>query len=248
MIRVQDLRKVYSNGRVSVEALRGVTFHIKAGEFVAIMGPSGSGKSTLMNILGCLDSPSAGSYTLDGIEVAGMSDSKLADVRNQLIGFVFQSFNLLPKLTALQNVEVPLIYAGIARKERLKRARAALERVGLADRLHHFPQELSGGQQQRVAIARALVCDPKLFLADEPTGNLDSRSGTEIMQILSELNAQGNTVVIVTHDREIAKWTKRVLQMRDGLLEHDAPIGDSQELLAAAATAVPSLPAEGRGV
>lgn len=224
MIRVQNVKKVYSNGRVSVEALRGVTFHIQAGEFVSIMGPSGSGKSTLMNLLGCLDSPTSGSFILDGVEVAGLTETQLAEVRNKRIGFVFQSFNLLPRLTALQNVELPLMYAGVPPKERHLLAREALTKVGLAKRMTHYPKELSGGQQQRVAVARALVNKPKLILADEPTGNLDSHSGVEIMTMLTELNDQGNTVVLVTHDNEIAAWTKRILMVRDGCIVEDRPV------------------------
>jgi putative ABC transport system ATP-binding protein len=227
VIRIKDLTKVYTNGRITVEALRGINFHIKPGEFVSIMGPSGSGKSTLMNVLGCLDTPTTGSYILDGHEVAGLTDAQLADLRNRCIGFVFQSFNLLPRLNALENVELPLLYAGVPTKERHTRAKEALDRVGLADRMTHLPKELSGGQQQRVAVARALVGKAKLVLADEPTGNLDSHSGEEIMTIFSELNAQGHTVVIVTHDTGIAHWTKRVLLVRDGLVVQDGAPGQN---------------------
>lgn len=234
MIRVRDITKVYSTGRVLVHALRGVSFHIRPGEFVAIMGPSGSGKSTLMNVLGCLDRPTSGSYAIDGVEVAGMSESQLATVRNRAIGFVFQSFNLLPRLTALQNVELPLVYASVPPRERAARARSALERLGLKERLQHRPMELSGGQQQRVAVARALVTNPKLILADEPTGNLDSRSGRDIMETLTELNVQGKTVVVVTHDIAIAQWTRRILLLRDGQLVDDSPVVDGVVRLGAA--------------
>ncbi|HHW10634.1 MAG TPA: ABC transporter ATP-binding protein [Firmicutes bacterium] len=221
MLRLQNITKVYNNGRISVQALRDINFHIKPGEFVAIMGPSGSGKSTLMNILGCLDRPTTGSYKLDNKEVARLSDAELAEVRNKYIGFIFQSFNLLPKLSALQNVELPLIYAGVTGRERARRARKALEDVGLAERMHHRPTELSGGQQQRVAIARALVNQPKLILADEPTGNLDSKSGLEIMQILDQLNKEGNTIVMVTHDPQVAAWAGRLIEVYDGCIKND---------------------------
>jgi putative ABC transport system ATP-binding protein len=221
LVNLQNITKEYNNGRISVQALRGITFNIEAGEFVAIMGPSGSGKSTLMNLVGCLDRPSSGSYKLDDKEVARLSDAELAEVRNKCIGFIFQSFNLLPKLSALQNVELPLIYAGVTGRERARRARKALEEVGLADRMHHRPSELSGGQQQRVAVARALVNQPKLILADEPTGNLDSKSGLEIMQILDDLNQQGNTVVMVTHDAQVAAWANRLIVVHDGCIQCD---------------------------
>lgn len=221
MIRLENLTKVFSNGRIAVEALRGVSFRVNPGEFVALMGPSGSGKSTLMSIIGCLDVPTSGSYILNGIQVAGISDAQLATTRNKHIGFVFQAFNLLPRLSALDNVALPLMYAGVAPRERRRRAREALERVGLADRMGHLPAELSGGQQQRVAVARALVTKAPLILADEPTGNLDSRSGEEIMEVFAELHAQGHTVLLVTHDHEVATWTERVLEMRDGLIVAD---------------------------
>jgi putative ABC transport system ATP-binding protein len=233
LIRLENITKVFTNGRITVQALRGVTFHIRAGEFVALMGPSGSGKSTLMSIIGCLDVPSSGSYTLNGIKVAGTTDSQLAAIRNRHIGFVFQAFNLLPRLNALDNVALPLMYAGVSLRERRNRAREALERVGLSDRMDHLPAELSGGQQQRVAVARALVTKAPLILADEPTGNLDSRSGVEIMTIFSELHKQGHTVLLVTHDSEVAAWTQRVLEMRDGLIVSDGPPDPTEDLVPA---------------
>ena len=230
MLEVTDLTKIYVMGTENtVHALRGVTFTIAPGELVAIMGPSGSGKSTLMNILGCLDRPTSGSYRLAGQEVGSLSDNELAEVRNHRIGFVFQSFNLLPRTTALENVELPLLYArngsSVSPAERHKRAVASLEAVGLGDRLRHRPNELSGGQQQRVAIARALVNRPSLILADEPTGNLDSVASEEIMSIFQQLNReQGITVVFVTHEPDIAAHTRRILRMRDGLLVEDEAV------------------------
>jgi putative ABC transport system ATP-binding protein len=221
MIELHEVAKVYRMGAVEVHALRGVSLTIADGEFVAIMGPSGSGKSTLMNILGCLDTPTAGSYRLDGIEVAGMTDDELAAIRNRTIGFVFQSFNLLPRLSALEQVMVPLAYARVP--ERKQRALAALAAVGLAERAHHTPTELSGGQQQRVAIARALVTQPSIILADEPTGNLDTRTSEEILALFQRLNDEGITIVFVTHEPDIAACTRRVLVIRDGLLQSDAP-------------------------
>ena len=224
MIQVRDLRKTYRMGEVDVPALRGVSFTIRHGEFVAIMGPSGSGKSTLMNLLGCLDTPTGGQYILDRLSVERLDRNLLAAVRNRKIGFVFQQFNLLPRQTALENVALPLVYlGGVPTAERHARAQEALELVGLGDRLHHRPQELSGGQQQRVAIARALITDPALLLADEPTGNLDSRTSADIMALFEELNGQGITIMLVTHERDIAAHARRVLAMRDGLLDSDAP-------------------------
>ena len=222
LIKIEEITKVYQMGDVKVHALRGVSLAIGEGEFVAIMGPSGSGKSTLMNIVGCLDQPTDGRYLLDGTDVGKLNDNSLADIRNSKIGFVFQTFNLLARTTAFQNVTLPLIYGGLGSRQRRERARAALEAVGLGDRMDHRPNELSGGQQQRVAIARALVSEPAIILADEPTGNLDTRSGEEIMRILYDLNKdRGITVVFVTHDPEIAEQTRRIIRIRDGLIESD---------------------------
>jgi putative ABC transport system ATP-binding protein len=221
MLVLRDVSKVYGHGETAVWALRGVSLEIGDGEFVAIMGPSGSGKSTLMNILGCLDVPTSGSYLLDGVEVAGLSDDELAVIRNRKIGFVFQSFNLLPRLSAVEQVEVPLAYAHVPTRERRRRAIAALEAVGLGDRLHHKPTELSGGQQQRVAITRALVTQPSIILADEPTGNPDSRTSAEIMAIFERLHADGITLVYITHEAEIAAHAQRVITMRDGQVVAD---------------------------
>ncbi len=231
VIKVEDLWKIYQLGEVQVEALRGVSFEIEEGEFVAIMGPSGSGKSTLMNILGCLDRPTRGRYFLDGQEVSQLNENQLAQIRNKKIGFIFQSFNLLPRLAALQNVELPLIYAGIPPQKRKEQAIKSLEAVGLGDRIHHYPNQLSGGQQQRVAIARALVNDPSIILADEPTGNLDTRSSEEIMHILQELNQEGKTIVLVTHERDIASHTHRILHFRDGQLVDNETIEQPVEAL-----------------
>jgi putative ABC transport system ATP-binding protein len=219
VIRVTDLKKIYKMGTVEVKALAGVSFTIRRGEVVAIMGPSGSGKSTLMNTLGCLDHPTSGSYILDGHEVAQLDDDELAVIRNRKVGFVFQSFNLLPRQTALANVELPMRYAGVT-TERVARAKAALESVGLGERIYHKPTELSGGQQQRVAVARALVNHPAILMADEPTGNLDTKAGKEIMDLLLSLNeTSGTTLIIVTHDPAIAAQTQRVIRLRDGLIE-----------------------------
>ena len=225
LIDVRGLTKVYEMGDVQVHALRGVTFTIESGEFIAIVGPSGSGKSTMMDILGCLAKPTEGEYYLEEEEVGKLSDNRLAEIRNRKVGFVFQSFNLLQRTTALHNVELPLIYSGLSRKERRRRAFEALDSVGLADRVHHKSNEMSGGQIQRVAIARALVNNPSMIFADEPTGNLDTRSGGEIMAIFDQLNEAGNTIIMVTHEPEIAAHARRILHIRDGLIERDEQIG-----------------------
>ena len=221
IIRTQGLRKDYVLGAETVRALRGVDVEIHPGEFVAIMGPSGSGKSTLMNLIGCLDTPSEGEYWLNGVPVSELSDDELARIRNREIGFVFQTFNLLPRATALHNVELPLIYAGVGAKERKRRAEENLELVGLSDRMGHRPPELSGGQRQRVAVARALVNDPALLLADEPTGNLDSVTGEEIMDVFVELNRKGQTIVLVTHEGNIAAYSRRQVHLHDGVIAED---------------------------
>ncbi|MDR2174840.1 MAG: ABC transporter ATP-binding protein [Synergistaceae bacterium] len=223
LIEVRDLVKVYNAGGAEVRALDGVSFSIDRGEFVAVMGPSGSGKSTMMNMLGCLDSPTSGSYFLDGRDVSKLSGDELAEVRNRKLGFVFQGFNLLPRATALENVALPLVYAGVPPKERRARAIEALTRVGLAERVEHRPSQMSGGQQQRVAVARALVCNAPLILADEPTGNLDTRTSVEIMNLLTELNAEGKTIVLVTHEPDIAAYANRALHFKDGRAVGPAP-------------------------
>ena len=218
---MDHVHKIYDLGEMKVHALRGVSLEIRRNEYLAIMGPSGSGKSTLMNMLGCLDTPSSGKYEFSGQDVASMVDDELADIRNREIGFVFQTFNLLPRSDALRNVELPLIYAGVPRHERHERARAALESVGLGNRIHHKPNELSGGQRQRVAIARALVNRPSIILADEPTGNLDSKTGVEIMDLFEELYERGNTLIVVTHEESIARHARRIIRLHDGLIESD---------------------------
>ncbi len=221
LIDTHDLWKTYVMGSEEIHALRGVSIGIERGEYVAIMGPSGSGKSTLMNLIGCLDTPSKGSYLLNGKQVSQMNDNELARIRNEEIGFVFQTFNLLPRATALQNVELPLVYGGVQGKERGQRAKAALEKVELGSRMGHRPNELSGGQRQRVAIARALVNNPSILLADEPTGNLDSKTGTEIMALFARLHEAGNTIVLVTHEADIAAFAHRTIHLRDGKVEKD---------------------------
>jgi len=221
LIDTHDLWKTYVMGSEEIHALRGVTIGIERGEYVAIMGPSGSGKSTLMNLIGCLDTPSKGTYLLNGKHVGDMNDNELARIRNEEIGFVFQTFNLLPRATALHNVELPLVYAGVSATDREARARGALERVELGDRMTHKPNELSGGQRQRVAIARALVNNPSILLADEPTGNLDSKTGVEIMALFARLHEGGNTIIVVTHEAEIAAYAHRVIAIRDGQVERD---------------------------
>ncbi len=221
IIHLKNIAKAYKIGTEVIHALRDVSLEISKNEYVALMGPSGSGKSTLMNVLGCLDSPTSGEYILNGISVAQMLDNKLAEVRNKEIGFVFQSFNLLPRSTAYDNVMLPLIYAGFTKAERLKRGKEVLEQVGLADRMMHKPNELSGGQRQRVAIARALVNRPAIILADEPTGNLDSKTSIEIMALLEEIHKQGNTIVLVTHEEDIARYAHRIIRLKDGIVERD---------------------------
>ena len=221
MLKVKDLVKVYDTGVIQVEALKKINLEVKKGEFVAIMGASGSGKSTFMNILGCLDSLTSGTYELDGIDVSRMSSSELATIRNKKIGFVFQAFNLLPKMDLLRNVELPMMYAGCSKSERKKKALKALDRVGLADRVDHKPNEISGGQKQRAAIARSLVNDPAIILADEPTGNLDSKSSNEIMDIFTQLNNEGVTIVLVTHEPDIAEYAKRIITFKDGNIISD---------------------------
>ncbi len=222
VIRLQDITKFYVMGTEVIRALNGVSLAVNRNEYVAMMGPSGSGKSTLMNILGCLDSPTGGQYVLNGHDVSNMRDNDLAAVRNTEIGFVFQTFNLLPRLSALENVELPLIYSGIGKKARKERAEAVLHQVGLKDRMSHKPNELSGGQRQRVAIARALVNNPSIILADEPTGNLDTKTSIEIMAMLDAIHGNGNTVILVTHEEDIASYAHRIIRLRDGVVESDA--------------------------
>jgi putative ABC transport system ATP-binding protein len=225
MIEISNMSKIYRIGNVEVKALNDISLSIKQHEFVSIIGPSGSGKSTLMNMIGCLDVPSCGEYYLDGMEVSGLSDDQLATIRNHKIGFIFQGFNLLQKLNAIENVELPLIYQGMSTKERYERSVEALTLVGLGDRIHHKPTELSGGQQQRVAIARALVGNPPMILADEPTGNLDSKSGKDIMRMLKELHEKGSTIVLITHDNDIAMQAERVVRIQDGQINEDRMVG-----------------------
>lgn len=224
IIQISDLTRFYQMGDTTVKALDGVTFHIHKNEYLAIMGPSGSGKSTLMNMIGCLDTPSSGEYVLNNNRVSDMNDAELAEIRNREIGFVFQTFNLLPRTSCLANVELPLIYAGMKPKERKERAIDVLTKVGLGDRIDHKPNELSGGQRQRVAIARALVNSPSILLADEPTGNLDSKTGDEIMVLFEELYQQGNTIILVTHENEIADHSRRIIKLKDGKIESDVPV------------------------
>jgi putative ABC transport system ATP-binding protein len=216
VIDMQDVRKTYRIGEIEVHALRGVSLQVQRGEYIAIMGASGSGKTTLMNLMGCLDEPTAGVYRLNGLDVRGIDEDTMADVRNSFIGFVFQSFNLIPRTPALANVELPLAYAGVPRAARRERALRAMQEVGLADRVHHQPSELSGGQQQRVAVARALVTNPAMILADEPTGNLDSASGTEVLELFERLNDEGRTIVLITHEDDVARHAERVVRVRDG--------------------------------
>jgi len=221
MLEIKKIKKIYQMGKVKVEALRGVSFYIDKGEFVAIMGPSGSGKSTLMHIIGCLDQPTEGSFIIGGKDVSKLNDDRLAEIRNKRIGFIFQQFNLLSRTSILHNVEIPLIYAGLKTKQRRELAKQALESVGLGDRVKHKPNEISGGEKQRAAIARALVNDPLIILADEPTGNLDTKTGEEIMKIFYKLHQQGNTIIMVTHEAEIARHARRIIHLRDGLIEKD---------------------------
>lgn len=223
VIEIDNVTKLYKMGEETVHALCGVALTVRRNEYLAIMGPSGSGKSTMMNMLGCLDTPTSGKYHFTGKDVSTMTDDELADIRNREIGFVFQTFNLLPRSTALANVELPLIYAGLSQAQRREQAVQTLRNVGLGDRMSHKPNELSGGQRQRVAIARALVNNPSIILADEPTGNLDSRTGEEIMQLLEELYEQGNTIIVVTHEEDIARHARRIVRLRDGLIESDTP-------------------------
>ena len=226
MIEVKDLVKVYKNGKLSLEVFKGPNLSVKEGEYVALMGPSGSGKSTFLNILGCLDNLTTGTYTLDGIDVSNMGENDLSTVRNEKIGFVFQAYNLLPKLNAIENVELPAKYLGMDRNKRKERAEELLRLVGLEDRMHHLPNELSGGQKQRVAIARALINDPKIIFADEPTGNLDSKSTEEILEIFKKLNDKGVTILMVTHEEDVAKHTKRIVRLRDGIIQSDNLVQD----------------------
>jgi putative ABC transport system ATP-binding protein len=232
VIRVKDVLKTYELGGIAVRALRGVSLQIERGEYIAIMGPSGSGKSTLMHILGCLDMPTSGSYRINGVDVRGLDEDDLSDLRNRYIGFVFQAFNLIPRTRAIANVALPLQYAGLAKAERLARAKTALAMVGLTDRADHLPSELSGGQQQRVAVARALVTNPALILADEPTGNLDTHSTRELLEVFDHMNRQGRTIVLITHEEEVAAHAGRVIRVRDGRIVADTPNDSRREVLA----------------
>ena len=241
LIDIQRISRLYQMGTETIHALRDVSLQIQRGEYLAIMGPSGSGKSTLMNILGCLDTPSGGKFVLNGSDVSGMDDNALSEIRNREIGFVFQSFNLLSRSTALQNVELPMIYAGVSKGERLERAMNALVAVRLGDRVHHRPNELSGGQRQRVAVARALVNRPSILLADEPTGNLDSKTGIEILSLFEELASKGNTIIVVTHEEEVAQHSRRIIRLRDGLIAADELV-QKNGAVAAAAPVVPPIP------
>jgi len=240
VIEIRDLKKIYKMGTMLVNALNGVSFNVEANEYIAIMGPSGSGKSTLMNMIGCLDTPTSGTYILNGNDVSKLDDSELAEARNREIGFVFQTFNLLPRTDCLSNVELPLIYAGIKTSERKKRAADTLTKVGLGDRMDHKPNELSGGQRQRVAIARALVNNPSILLADEPTGNLDTKTGEEIMYLFEELYRSGNTIIVVSHEQEIADHARRIIRLRDGVIESDTKVASPVLANADLQTAVPA--------